>query len=663
MEAFRKNEDDLEGVSAQTGGCGSPQIERPPVPDEAARLILDGLLHEQDTPYVERPDGETVAIRIRARSRAVSGVDLAFRRESASGGSVYGLVAMEPYATEGVFTHYRGEVQVSDGVLLYRFVLRPSDVATSGGNAGSGGVLKVWCTPSGVFLREPDPNDWYTLDVSRLRVFRTPEWVHDAVFYQIFPDRFANGDPTNDPPGTRPWGEPPTRDNFFGGDFQGIIEKIPYLRDLGITAVWLNPIFQSVSNHKYDTADYMRVDASFGDLAKFRELVEAFHAAGIRVVLDGVFNHTGDEFWAFQDIVEKGPASPYVNWYHVHGFPVRRSPKPNYETWWGFADLPKLNMGNPEVRAYILNVVTFWMREAGIDGWRLDVPNEIDHSFWKVFRDHVKSINPDAYIVGEIWQDGTPWLKGDEFDAVMNYVFRDAVLDFFARKKASASELVATLERLRAHYPHQASAAQLNLLGSHDTERVLTAFHGDKRRMIPAVVFQMAYLGAPMVYYGDEVGMVGEKDPGCRGTMVWDESLQDRELLGLYRRLVRVRRRSAALRRGNVRWLLVDDSMRTFAFARTFGRELAVVAVCAGEKQVTLDLDLAAGFGEEAACAPWSGGPRGDRCAHPRGDSFWDAITGRVVPSKGGRVRLEQLGPHQAAILLLLSSEPDEGPT
>ncbi|MBC7083380.1 MAG: glycoside hydrolase family 13 protein [Firmicutes bacterium] len=643
MEAIRK--DGLNVRAAEARRLCRAEADLLEKTGEAAGLTLEGVWHGQETPYVERSDENTVAIRLRAKSGDVASVVLEFC--TGPRGRACAATTMEPYAIEGGFTQYRAEVATSGGVLSYRFLLKLNDGA-AGAAAGPGTVRTVWHTPSGDFLREPDPDDWYTLDVSQLCVFKTPEWVHDAVFYQIFPDRFANGDPTNDPIGTRPWGEAPTRDSFFGGDFQGIIDKIPYLKDLGITAVWFNPIFQSVSNHKYDTADYLRVDDSFGDLAKFRELVDALHAAGIRVILDGVFNHTGDEFWAFQDIIEKGPASRYVNWYYIHDFPVRRHPKPNYEAWWGFADLPKLNMDNPEVRRYILDVVAFWMKEVGIDGWRLDVPNEVDHSFWKVFRDHVKSINPDAYIVGEIWRDGSPWLKGDEFDAVMNYVFRDAVLDFFARRKASTSELVASLEKLKASYPAQASAALLNLLGSHDTERVLTAFEGDKRRMIPAVVFQMTCPGAPIVYYGDEVGMMGEKDPGCRGTMVWDERLQDRELLGLYRRLIQLRRGSAALRRGDMRWLLVDDPTRTFAFSRAWGNDVVVVAVCAGERQVTLELNLDLDLGEHLhlhqAQAPWT------TACNVR--TFSDALTGRTYPVVDGRVRLEHLGPQQAAVLV-----------
>ena len=330
----------------------------------------------------------------------------------------------------------------------------------------------------------------------------------------------------------------------------------------------------------------MKVDPSFGDPDKFKEMVSDLHTAGIRIILDGVFNHTGDTFWAFQDIVKKGRDSRYVNWYYIHDFPIRKFPKPNYEAWWGFSHLPKLNMENPEVRSYILDVVRYWM-ELGVDGWRLDVPNEIGHFFWREFRHHVKGINPEAYIVGEIWHNGKPWLQGDQFDAVMNYVFRDAVLDFFARRCCEASDFVKRLESTRADYPDTVSMVLLNLLGSHDTERVLTAFCGNKKQMIPAIVFQMTYPGTPIVYYGDEVGMKGIKDPGCRGTMIWDESKQDRELFTLYKNLIRLRNNSVALRRGDMRWLMTDDPTRTLAFARTHERSCSGCGMCRGCSRIS----------------------------------------------------------------------------
>lgn len=601
------------------------------------QIVTEALWHENASPYVEREGSTTVAVRLRTRTSDVERVrmeyalNLSSHEGCADGfdnqarGSVRGSIPMEPYATAGGFTYYRAVIPASHGLLCYRFVLEDGDT-------------RIWYSPAGANRYAPGADDGFELDLAGLSVFQTPEWVKDAVFYQIFPERFANGDPANDPFAVRSWGGTPTTGNFFGGDFQGVIDNISYLEELGITAIWFNPIFEAPSNHKYDTSDYMKIDPSFGGLDKFKEMVSALHAAGIKVILDGVFNHTGYSFWAFQDIVAKGRDSRYVNWYHIHDFPIRRSPKPNYEAWWGFPDLPQLNMENPEVRSYILDVVTYWM-ELGVDGWRLDVPNEIGHFFWREFRDHVKGINPDAYIVGEIWHNGSAWLQGDQFDAVMNYVFRDAVLDFFARKTCKASDFMGRLESTRADYPDAASMVLLNLLGSHDTERVYTAFRGNKNLMVPAIVFQMTYPGAPIVYYGDEIGMRGSKDPGCRGTMVWDESKQDRELLQLYKGLIRLRKSSIALRRGNMRWLLVDDPTRSFAFSRHYEGETVVVAVCAGDTGVSVDLAM-------------------DSVSD--GTVFVDAFTGQAHEVAGGRLEVFDLGPGEARILV--AGTPEKNP-
>lgn len=422
------------------------------------------------------------------------------------------------------------------------------------------------------------------------QIFETPNWAREAICYQIFPERFYNGDPDNDPPMVQPWGGAPTRSNFFGGDLEGIIQKLDYLQELGINCIWLNPIFASVSNHKYDTMDYLSIDPHFGDLSKFKQLVDALHQRNMRIILDAVLNHTGDEFWAFQDIVEKGPDSAYSDWYYIHDYPVRKHPHPNYECWWGFPDLPKLRMENPKVRQYLLKAIAYWTKTFAVDGWRLDVPNEIAAPFWREFREVVKSINPQAYIVGEIWQCGRPWLHGDQFDAVMNYLFRDAVLDLFARRRISINVFDARIKNLMLRYQEQVNYCLLNLLGSHDTARILTVFEEEApapfatratavQRLKQALIFQFTYMGIPMIYYGDEVGMRGGPDPECRSPMVWDKEHQDISLRSYYRHLIRIRRRVPALVHGQYRTLSTDDQHGTYAYTRLTAHSQAVVAL------------------------------------------------------------------------------------
>lgn len=403
-----------------------------------------------------------------------------------------------------------------------------------------------------------------------------PQWPSQAIFYQIFPDRFYNGDPHNDPANTVAWDEQPTFDNFFGGDLEGIIAKLPYLKELGVTALYLNPVFESPSNHKYNATDYLKIAPEFGDFWTFKKLVDQIHAAGMKVIIDGVFNHTGDSFWAFQDVLRRGNESRFKDWYHFHGFPVCQGNHPNYDCWWNFGSLPKLNHDNPEVVRYLLKVVSFWT-SAGIDGWRLDVPNEVKISFWRVFRKLVKSINPEAFIVGEIWDDAHLWLAGDTCDAVMNYRWRDAVIQFFAQGNCSAADFRGQLSAIREGLPWDYTLSAYNLLSSHDTPRFLTLCGGDRRRVLAATAFQYTYPGIPAVYYGDEIGLCGQKDPDCRKTMKWDPAEQDQVLLEAHRQLAKLRNEHPVLQRGSYYELPVGEGI--FGFMRRNSEEEFLVCV------------------------------------------------------------------------------------
>ena len=252
---------------------------------------------------------------------------------------------------------------------------------------------------------------------------QTPDWVKSAIFYQIFPDRFARSRAVPKPGNLERWDHPPTNHGFKGGDLIGVVERLDYLQDLGITAIYFCPIFQSTANHRYHTYDYYRVDPILGGDAALQRLLDEAHRRGIRIVIDGVFNHASRGFYQFNHLLENGPVSPYLDWFQVQGWPLHAYEghiSPNYSAWWNLHALPKLNTQTPAVREFLLGVAQHWI-EQGVDGWRLDVPNEIDDDeFWREFRRRVKDANPDAYIVGEIWGDASRWLQGDQFDAVMN---------------------------------------------------------------------------------------------------------------------------------------------------------------------------------------------------------------------------------------------------
>ena len=424
-----------------------------------------------------------------------------------------------------------------------------------------------------------------------------PTWVQDAVFYHIFPDRFANSDLSNDPVNRQTWGSPPTSTLFQGGDLRGIIQKFDYLIDLGITALYLNPIFHSSSNHRYNTIDYFKIDPKLGDINEFHVLLDIAHRHGVKVILDGVFNHCGRGFFAFVDLLENREYSPYTNWFHVLHFPIDAySPgeAKDYLAWWRIKSLPKFNTNTLEVRKYLLSVAGYWI-EQGADGWRLDVPNEIDDdSFWAEFRHVVKSINQDAYLLGEIWNADPRWVGDQHFDGLMNYPFRDCLLRLLQTKGGDTVLCTHKLESLLTIFSSENAYAMYLLLGSHDTERILTKLENDIQKVKLAYLLQFAYPGAPAIYYGDEIGMVGGKDPDCRGAFPWDTNLWNHELRQWVKALVSARKQYSALRRGTYLPVLGDDHDRCFAFARVLADESILAVINASPTRRELRLPVSA---------------------------------------------------------------------
>jgi cyclomaltodextrinase len=473
-------------------------------------------------------------------------------------------------------------------------------------------------------------------------VIDTPAWVRDAIFYQVFPDRFAASDRVPKPGPMEPWHAPPTVHGYKGGDLMGIAEHLDELTDLGITALYLTPIFASASNHRYHTDDYYSVDPLLGGNEALRELLDQAHARNMRVVLDGVFNHCGRGFWRFHHVAEAGAASPFRPWFHLDeerleaGRPLVVYPGHEqeaeirslthagmgageasrrvlgFEGWWGLPALPKLNVGNLQTRAFLLDVAEHWLR-FGIDGWRLDVAEEVPGEFWTEFRDRCRSVRPDAYLVAEIWQPKPEWLTGQQFDALMNYPLAEATLGYAAGRHldlrvASQHEeyrrylvprdgasFAAELERLYGLYDPDVAAVMLNLLGSHDAPRARTVCGGDLAAMRIATLLQMTLPGAPCVYYGDEVGMEGEQDPYNRGAFPWERDRWDHGLRSFVRDLVGLRKRHRALRDGELRVLGTDG--HAFTMLRSGDGESFVVATNAGDWEARLHVTLPDGYG------------------------------------------------------------------
>ena len=538
-------------------------------------MLPEAILHKPWSPYAYLLDADTLSIMLRAKKGDLKNCKL-FHGDPWEPEKPLEKLEMPRAAVDDLYDYFRTAIKVPTS-RRFRYTFQLDD-----------GSKQLWLTEAGLTSTKPQSKElglpfFEFLYIRENDVFITPEWARKAVFYQIFPERFCNGDKANDPPNSAEWGKlPQTHATFYGGDLQGIMDKLRYLAELGVTALYLTPIFTSPTTHKYDPTDYYQIDPHFGDLATFEKLVQKCHEAGIRIILDGVFDHCGYEFWAFQDVVKKGPSSEYKDWFRVYSFPIKTSPVPSYETWGrNIWRLPRLRTENAEVRKYLIEAAVHWINEADIDGWRLDTATEIDHEFWQDFRKTVKKAKPEAIIIGEVPHDATPWLMGDQLDSVMNYPLRDLVIDFFAKGTIRAEEFDARLSKLRMAYPQQANEILYNLLGSHDTSRFLTLCGDQVEKLMCALVFQMTYVGTPAVYYGDEIGMSGDKGQweDSRRPMIWDEAHQNHELLGWHKKLIAVRKSHPALTSGSFISLHADSRTNTYAYLRQSEQKRIAVAL------------------------------------------------------------------------------------
>ena len=430
--------------------------------------------------------------------------------------------------------------------------------------------------------------------LSESEIFQPPAWVANSVFYLVFPDRFRRD----------AWDEDPASisdedTGAKGGTLRGVIESINYLKELGISALYFTPIFKAQSYHRYDTTDYYAIDPLLGTEADFRELVQTAHDAGIRIILDGVFNHCGSQFPPFQDLVKKREASQYRDWFYAHTFPINLERKTRlikeegWSSWFEHEDgarsleyetfaftpfMPRLRTSNPEVQQYFLDVALHWIREYDIDGWRLDVADEVSPDFWRAFRKAVKAEKPDAYIVGEVWYDSRFWLDGTQFDAVMNYPVSSACKEFFAERSISSEEMRSNLSEAVMRYSWPVNNAMMSLFESHDTDRFLSVADGDQTALILAYCFILMFPGAPLLLYGSEVGMSGNQPHGNRRPMNWDPASWNQDILSAVRTLTELRRKTPALRLGNFAWFNAGDD-NIIAFIRSHEREQVFIFI------------------------------------------------------------------------------------
>ncbi|MFN3861770.1 MAG: glycoside hydrolase family 13 protein [Roseateles sp.] len=644
-----------------------------PISDRAALATrFDSRDAAAKTPFGAQPQGTEIAFRISNDLPGLKRATLVIERRRLVGNQEQ--LAYEPVARIAMTPTPRG--RGSSFTARYRF----DEV----------GVFGYWFeieTPQGKYALQNNRDSIYwtrekgsmgTASVERLpadlkRVrryrqtiyapdFQVPDWARDIVYYYVFPERFRNGDKSNDPrpgggraqdryqdrdvehharwnekpfkPGTGDGSDALFNNDFFGGDLQGLIDKLDYIKSLGANALYLTPVFRAPSNHKYDAADYKQIDPAFGSNDDFVRLCTEAAKRGIRVIPDTSLNHVGADSPYFNrfgnfpaggafDNGKPNPDSPYYSWFKFK--PDEKDPTKQYQGWVGVADLPEIDKNSPSFRAYAYrdedSVTKLWL-DRGAAGWRMDVVPWVPDDFWREWRQAVKAKKPDALTVAETWFDASKYLLGDMFDSTMNYIFRNAVLDYAAGK--SGRQMVANLELMREAYPPQAFAALMNLLSTHDQPRALHHFGEDqdlplaKQRLRLAVFFQMTYPGAPTIYYGDEVGLGGGDDPFNRAPYPWaDEGGQpDEALLADFRRLTRLRHELPVLRHGTLTAPLHVDE-HVVVLARQMGSTWAITATNNSSTARTVTLRLP--FGAE---------------------SLRDALGGEAVAVTGGRLQL-----------------------
>lgn len=482
------------------------------------------LEHIVDSLYCFPVSSKEIVLRLRTAKDDVKKVWVVFESKYVIGDSQQKEEMTKAYTTD-LFDFYEVKLTLKDTRLGYVFYIEDESGCYY---FSEDRITKSYDFKMGYynFFQYPYIND--------VDVMECVPWMKTAVFYQIFVDRFCIGNKDKDMSYVNcKWGEVPTPKTFAGGDIRGIIEKLDYIKSIGCNAIYLTPVFASISNHKYDISDYYLVDPQFGTNEDLRELVQTAHKKGMKIVLDAVFNHCSDKMMQFQDVVKKGSASEYFDWFVIDGDKISKE-RDNYETFASCEYMPKLNTSNPKVQQYLIDIGKHYLKEYDIDGWRLDVSDEISHYFWRKFREEMKATKKDGVIIGENWHDANSNLRGDQYDSIMNYAFTKACLDYFATGEKNAKEMADKLNALLMRNTDTVNKMMMNLLDSHDTHRFFKEVNRDRRKMKAALCLLFLYPGAPCIFYGTENLIWGGYDPDCRRCMDWDKTDRDGEYKDIY---------------------------------------------------------------------------------------------------------------------------------
>ena len=543
------------------------------------------VYHIPDVPYAYGKDIDTLTVRLKVAKDDIK-VCKVYYKDRYDETNPFNEKEMNITADTDLFSFYQTDINLFRNRYKYFFELVDND-----------GNMYIYDERG---IRVGNANEWGITPfqfayITKADLYEESKWLQESVAYQIFVERFANGDHSNDTEDTMEWGDDNlTFKSQFGGDLQGIIDKLDYLKDLGIDLVYLTPIFKSNTIHKYNVSDYYEIDPQFGDLKKANELVDECHKRNIRIVFDAVFNHSGTDFFAFKDLLQNQENSKYKDWYFIDEFPVTMDKLCYYCFGDNHRNMPKLNTNNEEVKKYLLKVSEYWIKEIGIDGWRLDVCDEVDHVFWREFKKKVKEANKDSVIIGEIMHEANSFLKGDQMDSIMNYPFKLAMVDFFGRNSISAEEFNSVLAINRSMYMDSITRQMWNLIGSHDTRRFLTECSEDIDRMKLAIAFQFTYVGVPYIYYGDEIGLTGEEDPFSRKCMVWEEDKQNRELFTFYQKMISLRKENKVLVYGDYNILYCKDNV--LLYERSYEGESMLIAINNNDHGYYLQLNIGSKF-------------------------------------------------------------------
>ena len=517
-------------------------------------MNIQAIYHRPESNYCFATDDKTIVLRIRfAKGDQICKLSVWYNTKYHIAQQQF-KQKMQLIASDTQFDYYTATLRLGDPRLAYLFYFeydnKPYYFCEDGLVSTYNFNLAYFNSFQFAYINDDD-------------VIQNVGWLNNAVFYQIFVDRFCCSDKAIGIKSkiNAEWDELPTPTSFYGGNLDGITEKLDYINGLGATAIYLTPIFKSKSNHKYDTIDFYCIDESFGDKESLKRLVEKAHEKGMRVVLDAAFNHVSHDFARFKDVMKKGKKSKYFDWFVIDGEKIRQDP-PNYACFGDCEYMPKLNTCNKEVQNYLVDVMLYWMKECDVDGWRLDVSDEISHGFWRKVREAVKSQKSDSALIGENWHNSESFLRGDQFDSIMNYALTKRMMDFWVDESIDEKQLAERLNSLYMRYSDVTNNMMFNLLDSHDTARFFTKVNKDRNRLLCAIATLVFLPGSFNLYYGTDILLEGEYDPDCRRTFDFSK-LQEKDIIDFQISLKEVLKlkRQPAIKNGKLKIYSKNDAV------------------------------------------------------------------------------------------------------